>query len=131
MYDVVPGVPLFRRPADATFVLCALLAIIAGYLVHRWLTNTMPALQRWQRAAEFSIAVALVGISVALALWVGVMQDAALPILEGVGFAAVAIAALMLARRLVARGALVAAAVLAAFSVADLGWNNAPNESTG
>jgi hypothetical protein len=59
------------------------------------------------------------------------MLDAALPILWGVGFAAVAIAALVLARRLAARGALAAVAVLTIFSVADLGWNNAPNESTG
>ena len=35
MYEFMPGVSLFRRPADATFVFCALLAIIAGYLVHR------------------------------------------------------------------------------------------------
>ena len=112
MYDVMPGVKLFRRPADATFVFGALLAIIAGYLVHRWLTDTLPPLLRWQRAAEFSIAVVLIGISVGLALWVGVMQDAALPILWGIGFAAVAIAALVLARRLAARGALAAAAVL-------------------
>src|SRR5204862_966963 len=81
--------------------------------------------------AEFSIAVTLIGVSVGLALWVGVMQEAALPTLWGIGFAVVAIAALMLARRLAARSALAAAAVLALFSVADLGWNNAPNESTG
>jgi hypothetical protein len=60
-----------------------------------------------------------------------VLGDAALPILWGIGFIAVAIAVLVLARRLVTRGMLMAAAVLAAFSVADLGWNNAPNESTG
>jgi len=131
MYDVVPGVPLFRRPADATFVLCALLAIVAGYLVHRWLTDTIPAPRRWQRAVEISIAIVLIGISVGLALRVGVMQEAVWPILSGIGFAAAAIAALMLARRLAARGALAAAAVLVVFSVADLGWNNAPNESTG
>ena len=37
MYEVMPGVKLFRRPADATFVFGALIAILAGYLVHRWL----------------------------------------------------------------------------------------------
>jgi len=131
MYDVIPGVPLFRRPADATFVFCALLAIVAGYLVHRWLSGVLPPLLRWQRAAEFSMAVALVGISAGLALWVGVMREAALPILWGGGFAALAIAALVLARRLAARGAFAAAVVLAVFSVVDQGWNNAPNESTG
>ena len=72
-----------------------------------------------------------IGIAIGLALWVGMLQSAALPILWGVGFAAAAIAALVLARRVAARSALAAAAVLAAFSVADLGWNNAPNELTG
>jgi hypothetical protein len=35
IYDLMPAVALYRRPADATFVLVALVAIIAGYLVHR------------------------------------------------------------------------------------------------
>ena len=42
MYEFLPGVALYRRPADATFVLMALVAIMAGYLVHRWLTGTVP-----------------------------------------------------------------------------------------
>ena len=45
MYEL-PFVSLYRRPADATFVLCALLAILAGYLVHRWLSGTVPAATR-------------------------------------------------------------------------------------
>jgi hypothetical protein len=77
MYDLMPGVTLYRRPADATFIFCALLALIAGYLVHRWLTDAMPP------------------------------------------------------ARLARRSALAAALLLAVFSVADLAWNNAPNESTG
>ena len=30
IYDFVPGVTLYRRPADATFVFCALLAMRRG-----------------------------------------------------------------------------------------------------
>ena len=45
MYELMPGVKLFRRPADATFVFGALIAILAGYLVHRWLTDA-PASRR-------------------------------------------------------------------------------------
>ena len=41
MYEL-PFVALYRRAADATFVFCALLAIVAGYLVHRWLSGTVP-----------------------------------------------------------------------------------------
>ena len=32
MYELMPGVKLFRRPADATFVFGALVAVMAGYL---------------------------------------------------------------------------------------------------
>jgi hypothetical protein len=131
MYDFIPGITLYRRPADATFVFCALLALLAGYVVHRLLTDTIPPLRPWQRAAEFSIALGLVGIAIGLALWVGVLQSAALPILWGVGFALASIVALALARRVASRGELAAAAVLVVAIVADLGWNNAPNESTG
>jgi len=131
IYDFVPGVTLYRRPADATFVFGGLLAMIAGYLAHRLLTGTIPPPRRWQRGAEIAIAVALLATAVGLALRVGVLASAALPILWGAGFAAAAVVVLALARKLGRRGALAAAAVLAAFSVADLGWNNAPNESTG
>jgi hypothetical protein len=131
IYDIVPGVALYRRPADATFVFCALLALLGGYLVHRFLTGTIPPPRSWQRGAEISLGIALLGIAVGLALWVGVMQSAAAPILWGAGFLAGAIAALAFARRLAQRSALAGAALLAVFAVADLGWNNAPNESTG
>jgi hypothetical protein len=127
----VPGVTLYRRPADATFAFGALLAIVAGYLVHRWLTDTVPPPLRWQRMTEVSIAAALGAVAVGLALRVGELATAALPIVWSIGFAVVAIVVLGLARPLAARMPLVAAMVLAVFSVADLGWNNAPNESTG
>ena len=50
IYDLLPAVALYRRPADATFVLVALVAVIAGYLVHRWLTGTVQPATRRQRA---------------------------------------------------------------------------------
>jgi hypothetical protein len=131
IYELLPGVALYRRPADATFVFGALLAMIAGYLVHRWLTGTIAPARRWQRLLEIAIATALVSLAVGLALKVGEWASAALPILWGLGFAAGAVAALLLTRLLNARSAVSAAAVLAAFSTYDLAFNNAPNESTG
>jgi hypothetical protein len=122
---------LFRRPADATFVLCGLLAIIGGYLVHRLVTGAMPRALRWQHCAEGAIALALIAAAAGLAWRVGTLGGALLPILTGAGFAAGAVAVLVLARRLAPRSAVAAATVLAAFTVADLGYSNAPNESTG
>ena len=60
MYEVLPGIKLFRRAADATFVFGALLAILAGYLVHRWLSGTVPPARPWQRALEIASAVCAV-----------------------------------------------------------------------
>ena len=67
MYDLLPAVALYRRPADATFVLVALVAVIAGYLVHRWLTGTVPTATRRQRALEIACPIALIAAALALA----------------------------------------------------------------
>jgi hypothetical protein len=93
--------------------------------------GTVPETRRWQRIAEIAVAVALAGAAIALAVMVGTVRDAIIPIVTGIVVAACAVGALRLAYRLAATNALAAAAVLAAFSVADLAWNNRPNESTG
>jgi hypothetical protein len=129
MYELLPGVKLFRRPADATFLLGALLAILAGYVVHRWLTGTMPPLSRRQQVTAFAIALIGVGIATGLAIAVGVGGGAAGPIVIGVGLAIGATGALVLVCRL--RRSLAAALVLAAFMTLDLAWNAGPSESTG
>ncbi len=99
MYDLLPAVALYRRPADATFVLVALVAIIAGYLVHRWLTGTVPPATRLQRALEIACAVILVVTALALAHSVVGIRLAVVPVVTGIVFAGAAIAVLALARR--------------------------------
>jgi hypothetical protein len=131
LYEFMPGVALFRRPADATFVLCALLAIVAGNLIHRFLAGTLPPLRRWQYAVAAMTVVLLVATSAVLARWAAMLDSAVPPLLWGCGFLLAAAVALALARRLASRSAAAAAVVLAVFSVADFAWNNAPNESTG
>jgi hypothetical protein len=130
MYELLPGVKLFRRPADATFLLGALMAILAGYVTHRWLLGANPPVRRWQRAYVIALAVILIALAIALATSVGVMKAATIPVLTGVGFAAAAVAVIALSRRWAARR-IAASLVLAVFMTADLAWNNGPNESTG
>ena len=130
MYDLLPAVALYRRPADATFVLVALVAMIAGYLVHRWLTGTVPPATRLQRALEVACAVILVVTAVALAHSVVGIRLAVVPVVTGILFAGAAIAVLALARRINAGAPIVAVALVAAFMSLDLAWNNAPHEST-
>lgn len=41
LYKLLPGVDLYRRPADAVFAIGFLLAILAGYVAHRLLTDPL------------------------------------------------------------------------------------------
>ena len=126
MYELMPGVKLFRRPADATFVLGGLIAILAGYLVHRWLAS--PRGNRIQHLAEMIVLIALVGATIWLAETTVGAGTVTTQLLTGLCLAIAAIIVLRFAR---ARSALAATVLLGAFTAADLAWNNAPHESTG
>ena len=131
MYEVLPGVSLYRRPADATFPFGLMLAVCGGYLVHRWLMarcRRRPLAAHRRRSPSPSRSLP-VPSALAVASERGARRS--LPLLIGVVVVACAIGALRLAYRLAATNALAAAAVLALFSTADLAWNNRPNESTG
>jgi hypothetical protein len=129
MYEIMPGVSLYRRPADASFIFGALFAIAAGYLVHRLLTGPLLPATRPQRLAAALTAMLFIGWAVGLALVIGALDEVSVPLLTGLVFAVAALAMLLLARNLTSKSALAAAAVLAAFSVFDFAWNNPPHES--
>jgi hypothetical protein len=129
-HEFVPGVTFYRRPADAAFLIGALLALLAGYLVHRWLSGTVKPATRGQWTAGFAIAGAILAAALGAASYADSLAAATKPILIGIAFAAAALVILALARRLT-QWPLAAAALVAAFTAADLAWNNAPNESTG
>jgi hypothetical protein len=130
MYELMPGVKLFRRPADATFVFGALIAIVTGYLVHCRLTD----LRRpdWRgRAIELAVAIVVVAFTVWLAVTTVGLSPALKPIVTGIVCVAIAILVLFFARRLNSGAPVTATLLLVAFTTTDLAWNNAPNESTG
>src|SRR5207253_2605120 len=116
--------------ADATFVLVALVAIIAGYLVHRWLTGTVPRATRWQRALELACPLALVAVALAIAHSVVGLWPVIVPLATAAVFTAAAVAVLLLARHWHARWAMAAPALIAAFMAVVLRWNHAPHVST-
>src|SRR5262245_52831275 len=130
IYDLLPAVALYRRPADATFVLVALVAVIAGYLVHRWLAGTVPPATRLQRAFEIVCPIVLIVGALALAHSVVGVGPAVVPVTTAIIFTAASIAILLLARRLEARWPAAAAGLIVALMALDLAWNNAPHVST-
>jgi hypothetical protein len=130
MYEMLPGVALYRRPADATFVLVALIAVVAGYLVHRWLLGAVPPATRRRSAVEIACPVILVAAALSLAHSVVGIAAAFIPVLTAIVLTTAAILVLILARRLTARWPVAALGLIAAFMAVDLAWNNAPHVST-
>ncbi|MDB5572314.1 MAG: hypothetical protein JWN93_3497, partial [Hyphomicrobiales bacterium] len=72
----IPGSDLFRRPADATFPLGALLAVVAGYLAHRLASGDWRASRRGAALDLAAVALAF-GACVYVAFDKGRLSQAA------------------------------------------------------
>lgn len=127
-WHVLPGIDLFRRPADAAFLLGGLAAILAGYSVHRLRAGTLRASRRELVAGALLVAAGFAAC-VGVALSKGQLGHAAPALASALGMAIVSagILAWLGGRRPAAWAGCLALAVLL---TADLGWNNGPNEST-
>lgn len=130
LYAIVPGVSLYRRPADAVFLVGALMAILAGYAAHRLFAEPWRSLSRQQGL----IVAGLVMAALAAALVLGLYFDrlarlSGLVVLAAALFAAAA-CVLGWARSRIALEPKMAALVLVAFTAADLAWNNGPSTSS-
>lgn len=121
----IPGVDLWRRPADATFPLGVTLAILAGYGFN--------LIERGEAAPRASWLIGAIAALFALAIMVAVSKDrlaqAAWPLATSALFAALAIALVLAARDGKLRGLLLLGAVATLMSV-DLAIGIGANEST-
>jgi hypothetical protein len=59
MYHGVPGVSLYRRPTDATFVLNAILSLSTGFLIDRSLSGKLPRLKPYRLLIGISASAGL------------------------------------------------------------------------
>jgi hypothetical protein len=100
LFDHVPGVDLYRRPADATFLVNVALAFAAGYLVHRFVLDGSPRageLGRWRYVAfpaAAGLALAAVASALAMAAKAGQIPASVGDIALGLAIAAAAALAL-------------------------------------
>jgi hypothetical protein len=133
LYTLLPGVSLYRRPADATFLVGGLGAILAGYAAHRLLQTS------WQTGLASVRMPALAGatmlgagalLSIALGLWIGRAQGLATPLTMAALCFAGAVLAIGWATAKIRPSPQLAAAILAAATAADLAANNGPGSST-
>ena len=130
MHAVIPGVDLYRRPADAVFMIGFFGSVASGFVLNELLSSPAPRLERWQKAVMFLVpAAALVLMYVFAAqtqMTSQALPDIAIPaaiILAAAGLLAA------LSGKPVSAGAAIAA--VAAFMTADLAYATRPGGATG
>jgi hypothetical protein len=130
IYSVFPGVSLYRRPADATFVIGALGAILAGYATHRLFERP------WEKIGEETIViigmivVACLVTAISLGLHLDRIGRLGPPLITAAVCLAASIVALHYAKSRIALEPWFAALALAGITAADLAWNNGPSTSS-
>jgi hypothetical protein len=129
-FDTLPGVDLFRRPADATFLIGAMLAIIGGYVVHR-IASDGPI----RADGRLLAGLMLLAVTVAGAVVVAILHDrlsvAELAIGTSLAWSiAAAFVLILLSQPRIAKATIAVTATAAMLMVADLASNQGPNEST-
>jgi hypothetical protein len=129
-YRLVPGVDLFRRPADATFFVGGLLAVLGGYLVHAVIKGEASSAPPALRSVEAGIIALVFAAAVLVAVRLGHLRYAIKPIIIAAACVGTAGLTLWLARRFSSQHPLMCLALCAAVMTGDLRWNNGPNEST-
>jgi hypothetical protein len=120
----LPGAEFFRRPADGTFFIGALGAVLAGYAVNRLATGTRAL---WG-VPETTLLLAIFAAALALSLLKGTFALATWPLAKAALCWGVALAVLWVLAH--GRMRLVGLAVVGVLVAADIAWNNGPNEST-
>ncbi len=130
IFSAVPGIDKFRRPADALFVACAFGSMAAGYVLHRWIAAPQFRLPAWALPAFAVFSFLCVLSGGILAYSVGRLEQTVAPLASAACFVAAAMLMLLITQRLRQKKAALLI-VVSLFMLADLGWNNAPNESTG
>ncbi|WP_245449807.1 YfhO family protein [Chelatococcus asaccharovorans] len=130
-YRYIPGVDLYRRPADATFMLNFAFAMAAGYLVHRFMAEGAPKRADVERHPASPLLVVLaVGLTAAaiinasrFAIAAGKLPEAMTQIGLGALVALIAAAVIIAGRKPALR--LYACAALVAITGGDLILRNA------
>jgi hypothetical protein len=132
VYGLVPGVQFYRRPADATFLVGALGAILSGYAVHGLMRDPVGrSEQDPRRVFILGIGFAVVCTAAfACALAIGRVGELSKPIALAILFFGASTALLIAIRpnlRLMPRRA---ALMMAGLLAIDLAFNNGPSSST-
>ncbi|MBX9588656.1 MAG: YfhO family protein [Hyphomonadaceae bacterium] len=129
-FDYLPGVAFFRRPVDATFLIGALIAIAAGYIVHLWASGTLPLATTRRRCLEAGLIAAILAAALATAATAGKAAAAGKPLLVALAWMAVTLLVLAVPKAWRQRSRPFAVIAPALLLAVDLAVNNGPNVAT-
>jgi hypothetical protein len=133
VHTVLPGVDLYRRPADAVFLMGYLGAVLAGYSTHVLLNDDHFVMSRAVRRGILLAAVVTLA-AFALGLGLAIRMDhigmATRPLVVSSVLFAMAAAVILDALWLLPVRPVMASAVLIAFTVGDLAISNGPGSAT-
>jgi hypothetical protein len=123
-YTLLPGISLYRRPADATFLVGALGAILAGYAAHRLFTDKKAEVSRQHALIAGGMIAGAVLLLILLAVWLDRLPRLPYPL--GISVLTFAVAGLVLywVRMGIAVQPTLAAILLVAFATLDLAYHN-------
>ena len=131
LHEFLPGVDLYRRPADAVFLIGFLASVLAGYSLHKLLSQDAPKRPAGvQRAVVATIPVLAFLVMLELARRFGKIDATVATLAMSAFFYGVGGAILIAVSRHGARAPMMAAAVIAAFTVVDLHYSNGPGGAT-
>lgn len=131
LHAYLPGVSLFRRPADALFLVGGLGAILAGYCVHVLASGGREAVRSGPWLAALLTVLAMLAAGWWLAQLAGRQAVAATPLLIALILLLISAVALWFLQAAHRNAPVAAALVVAAALGVDLAVSNGPSESTG
>jgi hypothetical protein len=121
-FRFAPGIDLFRRPTDASFLFGIALAFLVGHSLADYVREGLPPFRPFMTAVAASATLAVVGSAVVFSARTGHALDAVRETLVAGAVMLVAVLILLGARQRPAR--LVAATLLALLGIAELLWWN-------
>jgi hypothetical protein len=129
-FAIVPGVDLFRRPADAVFLVGFAAGILSGYVTHCWCQGSAGPVGRLRRTFAGVLVVVPVALCVAVPIAKDTFHLAHIPITVAALCLAAALVVIAFLPLLAARSTAATLVLVTLVMTADLRVNNGPNEST-
>jgi hypothetical protein len=132
VYKIAPGADLFRRPADALFIVGGVGALLAGFGIQGLLTgrSRLARIRPALLVAGLVLGLAYAG-ALGMAIWLDRLPMALREMMIAFGFILLTGAALVYGLRYAQSAPMRVAALFALVLGADLAWNIRPNDSTG